>query len=532
MFKKVPHTYVIVFSIIIIAAILTWIVPAGQFERTTKALADGSSTTVIVENSYHEVYASPQTWQIFTSIFDGFKKQAGIIAFILLVGGSFWILNESRALAAGINSFLRFSRKLEKCKFLQKIGVNNIIMVLIMTLFSAFGAIFGMSEETIAFVIIFVPLAISMGYDSITGLCMVYVAAHLGFAGAIFNPFTIGIAQGMSDLPLFSGWEYRFVCWLVINAVGFAFILWYASRIKKNPQKSLTFSIDEYWRKNNSSHADDIEYYTPKSAWASYIIVSIAVILFSVFYPISSLKVGNAEFEFAAIPIVSGLFIITSFFMLRKSVHFYIINLLLFTVLYLIVGVMGYGWYVEEIGGLFLAMGIAAGIAMDRSANDIVKMFLDGAKDIFSAAFVVGLAGGIIAILTNGNIIDTIMNSLSNGMQDTGKEASLSIMYGIQTFLNIIIPSGSAKAALTMPIMAPFSDLVEISRQTTVLAFQFGDGFTNMITPTSGVLIGALGMAKIPYNLWFKFIWKFMLVLIALGFLLCLPTLYMTLNGF
>lgn len=532
MFKKVPHTYVIVFGIIVLAAILTWIVPAGQFERTSKVLSSGGTSTVIVENSYHEVESSPQTWQIFTSIFEGFKNQAGIIAFILLVGGSFWILNESKALAVGINTFLRISKRLERFRFLQKIGVNNIIMILIMTMFSAFGAIFGMSEETIAFVVIFVPLAISMGYDSITGLCLVYVAAHLGFAGAIFNPFTIGIAQGMSDLPLFSGWEYRFICWIVINFVGFSFILWYASRIKKNPQKSITYSIDEYWRKNNESHSEEIEYYTPKSAWASYILVSVAVILFSVFYPISLLKVGNAEFKFTAIPIVSALFIVTSLLMLRKSMHFYVINLLLFTILYLIIGVMGYGWYVEEIGGLFLAMGIVAGIAMNKTANDIVKMFLDGAKDIFSAAFVVGLAGGIIAILTNGNIIDTIMNGLSSGMQDTGKEVSLSIMYGIQTLLNIIIPSGSAKAALTMPIMAPFSDLVEISRQTTVLAFQFGDGFTNMITPTSGVLIGALGMAKIPYDKWFKFIWKFMLVLIVLGFVLCLPTLYTNLNGF
>ncbi len=532
MFKKVPHTYVIVFAIIVIAAILTWIIPSGEFDRMQKQLPNGDSTTVIVENSYHEVEANPQTWQIFTSIFDGFKKQAGIIAFILLVGGSFWILNESKALAVGINSFLKISQRLERHKFLQKIGVNNIIIVLIMTMFSAFGAIFGMSEETIAFVVIFVPLAISMGYDSITGLCMVYVAAHLGFAGAIFNPFTIGIAQGMADLPLFSGWEYRFVCWLVINLVGFAFILWYASRVKKNPQKSLTYQIDEYWRKNNETHSDNIEYYTPKSAWLSYVLVSVAVILFSIFYSTSNLKVGNAEFNFAAVPIVSILFIVSSFFLLRKSVHFYIINLLLFTILYLIIGVMGYGWYVEEIGGLFLAMGLAAGIAMNKSANDIVKMFLDGAKDIFSAAFVVGLAGGIIAILTNGHIIDTIMNGLAGGMQDNSKEASLSIMYGIQTFLNIIIPSGSAKAALTMPIMAPFSDLVEISRQTTVLAFQFGDGFTNMITPTSGVLIGALGMAKIPYDKWFKFIWKFMLVLIVLGFLLTLPTLYLSLNGF
>ncbi|MCF0207520.1 MAG: YfcC family protein [Bacteroidales bacterium] len=532
MLKKVPHTYVIVFAIIVIAAILTWIIPAGEFDRVTKEFANGDSSTVIVENSYHEVDANPQSWQIFTSIFDGFKKQAGIIAFILLVGGSFWILNESRALAVGINSFLRLSRKLEKWRFLQKIGVNNIIIVLIMTMFSAFGAIFGMSEETIAFVVIFVPLAISMGYDSITGLCMVYVAAHLGFAGAIFNPFTIGIAQGMADLPLFSGWEYRFVCWLIINAIGFSFILWYASRVKKNPQKSLTHSIDEQWRQNCENGNGKIEYYTPKAAWLSFALVTISLILFAVFYPTSSLKIGNIEFEFAAVPIVSGLFVITSFFLLRKSVHFYILNLLVFTILYLIVGVMGYGWYVEEIGGLFLAMGMAAGLAMNKSANDIVKMFLDGAKDIFSAAFVVGLAGGIIAILTNGNIIDTIMNSLASGMQDTGKEASLGIMYGIQTMLNIIIPSGSAKAALTMPIMAPFSDLVDISRQTTVLAFQFGDGFTNMITPTSGVLIGALGMAKIPFNLWFKFIWKFMLALIAVGFLLCLPTLYIGLNGF
>ena len=532
MFKKVPHTYVIVFTIIVIAAILTWIVPAGQFDRTQKPLPDGGSTTVIVENSYHEVDASPQTWQVFTSIFDGFKKQAGIIAFILLVGGSFWILNESRALAAGINSFLRFSKRLEKRKFLQRIGVNNIIMVLIMTLFSAFGAIFGMSEETIAFVIIFVPLAISMGYDSITGLCLVYVAAHLGFAGAIFNPFTIGIAQGMSDLPLFSGWEYRFVCWLVINVVGFSFILWYASRIKKNPQKSLTYSIDEYWRKNNSSHSDDIVYFTPKSSWASYIVVSIAVVLFSVFYPMSHLKVGNAEFEFAAIPIVSGLFVLTSFFMLRKSVHFYIINLLLFTVLYLIVGVMGYGWYVMEIASLFLAMGICSGLAIGKSASDIARLFIEGMSDILSAAVVVGLAGGIVIILQSGGIIDTILYGLSKSMSDFGKVASVEIMYGIQTLINIIIPSGSAKAAITMPIMAPFSDLIGVCRQATVMAFQFGDGFTNMITPTSGVLIGALGVAKIPYQKWFKWVWKFILMMIIIGGILLIPTVLMNLEGF
>ncbi|HNQ69122.1 MAG TPA: AbgT family transporter [Bacteroidales bacterium] len=532
MLKKVPHTYVIVFSIVIISALLTWIIPAGEFDRTQKTMSDGSTKTVIVENSFHRVDAEPQTWQVFSSIFNGFTSQANIIVFILLIGGAFWILNASQALDVGISAFIRWTKKLEKNKILNKIGVHNIVMVLIMMMFSAFGAIFGMSEETIAFVIILVPLAISMGYDSIVGVCLVYVAAHLGFAGAILNPFTIGIAQGLSDLPIFSGWEYRLICWIVVNMVGFTFILLYARKIKRNPEKSITKDIDEYWRKNKSTENQKVEYYTPLSAWISFLVLSCILILFSAFYSNSTLKIGNSIFNFPAVPIASFAFAVVSFFALRKSVHYYILNLLAFTVVFLIIGVMGYQWYVMEIGALFFGMGLAAGIAMNKSANNITKLFIEGAKDIFSAAFIVGIAGGIIVILSDGKIIDTIMFSLSGAMQDFGKESSIGIMYSIQTFLNIIIPSGSAKAALTMPIMAPFSDLIGIARQTTVLAFQFGDGFTNMITPTSGVLIGVLGIAKIPFNLWFKFVWKLILLLFVIGFLLLLPTLYFSFNGF
>jgi len=258
----------------------------------------------------------------------------------------------------------------------------------------------------------------------------------------------------------------------------------------------------------------------------------IIMVLFSAFYCDSTLKVGNTVFNLPAIPIASMAFAITSFFALRKSVHYYILNLLAFTIVFLIIGVMGYQWYVMEIGALFFGMGLTAGIATNKSANNITKLFIEGAKDIFSAAFIVGIAGGIIVILTDGKIIDTIMYVLSGAIKNFGKETSVGIMYSIQTFLNIIIPSGSAKAALTMPIMAPFSDLIEIARQTTVLAFQFGDGFTNMITPTSGVLIGVLGIAKIPFNIWAKFIWKLILALFVLGFLLLLPTLYLNINGF
>ncbi len=532
MLRKVPHTYVIIFSIIIVSAVFTWILQAGEFDRTTKLLPDGSRKTVIVEHTYHEVSPQPQTWQIFSAMFKGFVKQADIIVFILLIGGAFWIMNTSRSIDVGIIAFLRMTKKFERIKLLRKIGVNNIVMILIMIMFSIFGAVFGMSEETIAFVIILVPLAISMGYDSITGVCLVYVAAHLGFAGAILNPFTIGIAQGLSDLPIFSGIEYRLICWALINIIGFTFILRYAAKIKKNPTSSIMYEADEYWRNRKQNDNEDIQYHTPVSAWITYIMTLATLVVFSVYYSESTLKIGNSSFVLPAIPVATILFAISGLFGLLKSVHFFILNLLAFTIIFLIIGVMGYHWYVMEIGTLFFALGILSGIAINKSANDITKLFIEGVKDILSAALVVGLAGGIIVILTDGKIVDTIMYGLSKSMQGMGKTGSIGIMYGIQTFLNIIIPSGSAKAALTMPIMAPFSDLIGISRQATVLAFQFGDGFTNMITPTSGVLIGALGIAKIPYEKWFKWVFPLILILIIAGFLMLIPTIIWQLNGF
>ena len=173
-----------------------------------------------------------------------------------------------------------------------------------------------------------------------------------------------------------------------------------------------------------------------------------------------------------------------------------------------------------------------AGIIDRQSADDIAKLFLAGCKDILSAALVVGLASGIIFILRDGHVIDTILYGLTKSLASLGEVTSLGVMYVFQTLLNIVMPSGSAKAALTMPIMTQFADLIDVPRQTTVLAFQFGDGFTNMLTPTSGVLIGVLGMARIPYGTWLKWVWKFILALIVLGFILMLPTLWLDLPGF
>ncbi len=529
--KSIPNTFSIVFSIILISAAMTWFVPAGEFERQAVEVG-GSTRTLIVEGSYHTVEQNPQTWQVFTALFNGFEKQAGIIAFILIIGGAFWILNASRSIDVGIYTFLKKVSTLERVSILKKLGVNNIVITLIMIMFSLFGAVFGMSEETLAFAILIVPLAISMGYDSLTGVAMVYVAAHIGFAGAVLNPFTIGIAQGLSNIPLFSGFEYRLFCWLVLTTLIIIFVLWWAARVKRNPQKSPTYHLDAHWRESSLNQSQEIQFEQKRSSWIVYLLVSIALVIFSIEYPSTTIAIASSSVTAPFIPISTALFVVMGAISNYKSYHFGILNLLGFTILYLILGVLGYGWYIGEISALFLSMGILSGLSASNGFDAIFKLFIEGCKDIFSAAMIVGFAGGIIFILQEGKIIDTLLNSLAGTMGELGRVGSVGSMYAIQTLINIIIPSGSAKAALTMPIMAPFSDVIGLSRQATVMAFQFGDGFTNMITPTSGVLIGVLGIARIPYGVWVKWFWKVLLLFVVIGFLLLIPTATMQLNGF
>ena len=488
---KVPNTYVIIFTVIALCALSTWVVPGGD----------------------------PQTWQIFSALYDGFTQQAGIIAFVLVIGGAFWVVNSTKAVDEGIMKFIAKVRNLERYSIVRKAGAGNIVIVLVMLLFGLFGAVFGMSEETIAFVAVVIPLAKSLGYDEFVGVCMVYVAAHVGFAGAMLNPFTIGIAQDMSGLQLFSGIEYRVFCWIVLMLITIAFVLWYASYIKKKKQcMPCCDSVPE-------EIAEDLPM-SRKNAWISLAIVSVVLILFSVFHASCCVvRIGKGEF---ATPwllwVASGTCIAVSLMALRNSVRMYILTLLMFTIVFLVIGVMGYGWYLPEICALFMALGLTSGFAAGYSSDRISKEFI--------AALIIGFAAGIIVILEDGQVIDTMLASLASALEGSGRAGALASMYGIQTFINIFIPSASAKAAVTMPIMAPFSDMIGVSRQATVLAFQFGDGITNMITPCSGVLMAVLSVAKIPYEKWFKWVWKFILLLIVVCFLLLLPTLWLDLPGF
>ncbi len=421
---SVPNTYVIIAALLAISAVATWLVPGGE----------------------------PQTWQVLTSVYHGFVKQAGIIIFILVVGGAFSLLNSTGAVASGIS------------RFIARVGNRDkLILAALTVLFSLAGAVFGMSEETIPFVGIVVPLAVSMGYDAIMGMLVVYVASNVGFSSAFLNPFTVGIAQEMADLPPFSGMGYRIFCWAFLTVLMVIFVLVYARKTQRKPA-------------GEEAMAAGSESMTRRQAW--------------------------------------------------------ILAVLFLTVALLIYGVTCRKWYLPEITGLFLAMGLVCGIIAGFSANRIAEELLAGAKDILSAALVVGVASGIIIVLQDGKVIDSLFKTLQDGLDGTGPLASLSAMYGIQALINFLLPSATAKAAITIPVMAPFSDLVGVSRQAMVLAFQFGDGFTNMLTPTSGVLIAALAMARIPYTKWVRWIWKGVVVLLVLGLLLLIPTVFFPIKGF
>ena len=436
---KIPNTYVIIAFTLVLCAVATWFVPGGQYVKAD----DGSLT-------FRSVDAVPQTWQVFSAVYHGFVKQAGIIVFILVVGGAFWLLNATGAVTAGIRRFIGLVGKRDK-----------LVLAALTILFSLAGAVFGMSEETIPFVGIVVPLAVSLGYDAFMGMLVVYVAANVGFSSAFLNPFTVGIAQEMAGLPLFSGMGYRIFCWALLTLVLLVFVLLYARRSRKEHEAVL--SVEEVRL-------------TARQGW--------------------------------------------------------ILAVLGLTVAALVVGVTVWGWYMPEITGLFLVMGIVCGAIAGFDANRIAEELLSGAKDILSAALVVGFASGIIVVLQDGKIVDSLLHGLQEGLSDSGAAASLSAMYGIQALINFIIPSATAKAAITLPIMAPFADMVGVSRQAMVLAFQFGDGFTNMITPTSGVLVAALAMARIPYTRWVKWVWKAVLVLLVLGLLLLIPTVLFPIADF
>ena len=455
---KTPNTYVILSSLLVFMAVLTWLIPAAVFDTVEQA-----GRQVVDPSSYHRVDPAPQgLTALITAPIKGFINAAQIIGFVLIVGGAFGVFRKTGAIDSGIHRLL--------LKQNEVVWLRRLLIPIFMTLFSLGGAIFGMSEEVIPFILIFIPLALKLGYDSITGVAIPFVGAGAGFAGAFLNPFTIGIAQGIAGLPLFSGIGYRFFCWLLTTSIAIGFVMLYAEGVRRDPATSKVVDIDAKRSLTPSAGNSD--------------------------------TVQNPR---------AGL----------------VLTLFLLAMLVLVFGVLRYQWYIQEIAALFLVTGILAGIAGKLGSDGTVDAFVTGAQDLVGTALVIGLARGVLIIAEDGNIIAPILQGLSGLVADVQPLFASWIMFLSQTCLNFLVPSGSGQAVLTMPILAPLGDLLGVSRQVVVLAYQFGDGFGNMIIPTSPVTMSVLMLANIPWTRWAAWILKLELIYLLLGMLLLIPPYFM-----
>lgn len=444
---KVPHTYVILFAVIIIMALLTYLIPAGEFGR----VEDPNTGRMVVDAaSFHAVEQNPISFfGLFQSIPKGMSAASSIIFFIFIVGGSFQIITGTGAIEAGIS---RIAVKLE--------GKDKLMIPIFLVIFSFFGATIGMAEEAIVFVPIGIALARALGYDAIVGTAMITLGAACGFTSGFMNPFTVGVAQGIAELPLFSGIAFRLVILVVMLIVTTVYLLRYGNKVKSDPSYSIVHELEK--------------------------------------------EEKHKVIDLSQIPAF-------------EKQHYLVLLTLIVGFGFIIYGVFKQGWYITEIASAFLAMGIIGGLLGKLGPSAISKEFVEGARGIVFGALVVGIARGILVVMQDGAIIDAIINGLALGIQNLPKSVAVLGMYIVQVIINFFIPSGSGQAAATMPIMVPLSDVLTINRQVAVMAYQFGDGFTNSIIPTSAALMGVLSVAKISYEKWVKFLWPLMLIWIVIG---------------
>jgi uncharacterized ion transporter superfamily protein YfcC len=476
-FSSMPDAFVILFMVIVLATVLTYVLPAGYFqtEQVVKQVNGEQVTrTLIKQDSFQFVddanasasqaplFATGDKVGTFNYAFEGlvsgnkYGSAVGVVAFILVVGGAFGIVMQTGAINNGILALI------EKTK-----SADMVVIPLFFVLFSLGGAIFGMGEEAIAFCIILVPLMVALGYDAVTGVLITYVATQIGFATSWMNPFSVAIAQGIADVPLLSGQGFRVALWCVFTAIGLGFTLWYAYGVKANPERSYSISSNHFFKKQQQQIESQFD--------------KLDALILLVFF--------------------SG-------------------------IIWVIWGVTQHAYYIPEIASQFFTIGVVAGfvawIGKRMSANEVSNAFQQGAKDLLPAALIVGMAKGIVLVLggdevTSPSVLNTILFYSSNAIGETSSYVNATAMLMFQAVFNFFVASGSGQAAITMPLMAPLADLVGITRQTAVLAFQLGDGLSNIIIPTSASLIGCLGVARIDWSVWFKYVWRFFLLLIAVA---------------
>ncbi|GAA5214986.1 YfcC family protein [Corallincola platygyrae] len=439
---KVPHTLVLLFLMMVVAYLLTWMLPSGSFEMAENA----NGNTVVVPGTYKvaEQQVSLPVTTLFTVIPRALGEAQGIIFFLFLVGGSLAVIRSTGAIDALLGKVLnRFAHK------------PALLLLMSMLAFALGSTSIGMAEEYIPLVLILISLCVALRMDTVSAVASMVIGYGIGYGTAMLNPFTVLVAQGVAEIPPTSGWEYRLLLLFPFLAIGFHHLWKYASAVRADHVNSLVHDIPEAQ--------------PPKAT------------------------------EFPALD------------MRKKAV----LGLTLATLVVMVVGIAKYHWYFVELGALFFALAMVCSLVAGKGFDNAAKTFTIGASELTGTALLIGFARSIELILSDAQVLHTVVNGLATPLTMVGGELSAVGMLFIQSVLNFFIPSGSGQAYVTMPIMAPIADLVGVSRQVAVLAYQMGDGLMNMIVPTNAVLMGILGMCGIPYDRWFRFIWPLIIKLLA-----------------
>jgi uncharacterized ion transporter superfamily protein YfcC len=446
---RFPSAYTILFALIVIVAGLTWVIPAGEYQRVA---SEALGKALPVAGTYAATEANPQgVFDVILAPIAGFYDPGSYSAnaidvalFVLMIGGFIGVVTATGAIDAGIK------RAMTRLK-----GREKWMIPILMALFALGGTTEGMAEETLAFYVLLTPVMIAAGYDALTAVAVILLGAGVGVLGSTVNAFSTVIASDAAGVPFTEGLMLRLVILALTFAATVAYVMRYAAQVKADPSRSLVYDR----KAENEAH-----------------------------FRSSS----DATTEFTG---------------LHKIV------LLLFgaTFAVMIWGVSLGGWWMAEMSGLFLFAGIGIGLIGRLGEKGLVDAFVGGARDLLGVALIIGLARGIVVIMDAGHMTDTILHWAEGMVVGLNQIVFINVMYWIQVILSFFVPSTSGLAVLSMPILAPVADFAGVARSLVVTAFQSAEGVVNLVTPTSAVVMGGLAIARVPYERWLRFVWPVLL---------------------
>lgn len=447
-----PSADTILLGLILVVALLTWIMPAGQYQYT----GDGTPVT----GSYSVVERNGQSiWEVMLAPLDGFYEAIEIAVFILMVGGFLGVIGKTGAIDGGIAAMVR------------SLGdKGGVLITLLMIAFSLGGTTFGMAEETIAFYPLLIPVMVAAGYDTVTAVSVILLGAGAGVLGSTVNPFATGIAACFAGVTMGENIGLRLLMLVLGLGICIVFVLYYGQRVKADPSRSLVAAQ----RQENLRHfavQQEREALTSRQ--------KLALIMFALTFVI--MVYGVIPFRDMGITAIPTL-----------------------------------GWWFPELSALFWVSAVITGILCRVGEKNIVEGFVAGAADLLGVAFIIGISRGITVIMNRGHITDTILHWGEGALAGAGGVGFILLAFGIFLVLSFLIPSSSGLATLSMPIMAPLAEMTGVSRALMVTAYQSASGIVNLITPTSAVVMGALAIGRVSYGVWVRHVWKLLVILVIL----------------